>query len=322
MPQSVKSGPPPSGGERLDLYLVRQGHAVSRRQARELIAAGRVLVNGYRCRKGRGVTGAELVEVVQSSRDAPALAPNPELPLEVLYQDPAILIVNKPGLLPSHPLREGETATLMNAVAARFPQAAMAGGKPLEGGLVHRLDNGTSGAIMVALTNDSFTYLRSALRKNEIGRCYLALVEGALERSLELNAPVAHHPGNRRKMTVVDDPGLVAKLKARPAATLVKPIRRIGRFTLVEVTPRTGNRHQIRVHLAAAGFGLAGDGLYGGPPAAALPSGRFFLHLAELRIPQTHGRKPAQPVTRGEPGLVVKAPLPADLQATIVEFGG
>jgi 23S rRNA pseudouridine1911/1915/1917 synthase len=305
-------------GERLDLYLVRHGHARSRRRARDLIAAGVVLVNGRRCRKGRNVNATDTVEVLAPAAAA-ALAPNSDLALEVLYQDKDILVVNKPGLLPCHPLRDDDRHTLMNAVAARFPQVVDVGGKLLEGGLVHRLDNGTSGAVMVALTESGFARLRAALRNNEVVRSYRALAEGALEHSLELDAAIAHHPRNRRKMIAVHDPRLTAKLKARPAKTIVKPLQRAGRFTLAEVIPRTGNRHQIRVHLADAGFPIAGDELYGGPAMAGLQPGRFFLHLAELRIPlsREHGRASGA----GQEAITVAAPLSADLRNCLTEAG-
>ncbi len=288
MADSIKSADSPNG-ERLDLYLVRHGHADSRRRARDLIATGYVLVNGQRCRKGRNVTAQDLVDVT-APHTAAMLAPNPGLPLDVLYHDAELLIVNKPGLQPCHPLRREERDTLMNAVVAHFPEAADAGVKPLEGGLVHRLDNGTSGATIVALTESGFARLRAALGSKTIVRSYLALATGILERPLQLDAPIAHHPHNRRKMIAVNDSRLAGKLKARPALTRVKPIRRAGRFTLIEVTPHSGCRHQIRVHLAAAGFPLAGDELYGGPLMAALAAGRFFLHLAELRIPPMPNR--------------------------------
>jgi 23S rRNA pseudouridine1911/1915/1917 synthase len=279
-----------------------------------LIAAGNVRVNGHRCRKGLNLTSSDVVEVEPSS-GAPTIIPNGHLPLSVLYQDDEILVVDKPGMLPCHPLRAGETETLMNAVVARFPQAAAAGPKPLEGGLVHRLDNGTSGAVMVALTPVGFARLRAALRNNQIVRSYLALVEGDVKRAFQLDAPIAHHPRNQRKMIVVSDPRIAAKLKARPAFSAIKPIRNTGRFTLIEVLPRTGNRHQIRVHLADAGFPLVGDELYGGPALAALPPGRFFLHLTQLRMPQAErASAPTSGPDEQKEALVVTAPLPADLR--------
>ncbi|HEV3110962.1 MAG TPA: RluA family pseudouridine synthase [Candidatus Binataceae bacterium] len=315
MADSIKPTP---GAQRLDAWLVRRGLADSRRQARDLIAAGHVRVNGRRWRKGRSVGFDDVVELDPPSA-APALTPDSHLPLDVLYHDEEILVVNKPALLPCHPLHLEDRPTLMNLVAAHFPQAAHAGNKPLEGGLVHRLDNGTSGAIMVALSEAGFVRLRAALKSGQIERSYVALIAGALEHPLELDTPIAHHPRNRRKMTVVHDPRAAAKLKARPAMTAVTPIRKVNGFTLVEVIPRTGSRHQIRVHLADAGWPIAGDDLYGGPAMAALAPGRFFLHLAELRIPPAGKRNSVQisSVDDGQETLIVVAPLPDDLQACV-----
>ena len=323
MAHSAESDSAPSAGERLDLYLVRIGRATSRRRARELIASGRVRVNRRSSRKGQTLSPRDLVEVEYRAESA-ALTPNPELPLEVLFADESILIVNKPGLLPCHPLREGEIATLMNAVVARFPEAASVGPKPMEGGLVHRLDNGTSGAVMVALSHDGFTLLRSALRSGEIIRRYQALVQGRLDHALELTAPIAHDPRNRRKMIVVDDAKEAAQVGARPALTAAVPMRYAGPFTVLSVTPRSGNRHQIRAHLAWAGFPIVGDHLYGGPAMAGLASGRFFLHLEELKMPHSFSYSATQHASQTADSqlLVVQAPLPADLQAVLAELSG
>ncbi len=319
----TKSADTPSAGERLDAYLVRRGLAGSRRQANALIAAGHVRVNGRRGRKGRVVTAADVVEL-DAPAAAPVLKPAPELDLEVLYADEEFLVVNKPGLLPCHPLRDRDRPTLMNAVVARFAQAARAGGNPLEGGLVHRLDNGTSGATIVALTESGLVRLRTALKSGQITRRYLALVRGRLERPVELEAPIAHHPRNRRKMTVVHDQREAARLKARPAASAITPIRKLNGFTLVEVRPRSGSRHQIRVHLADAGYPIAGDELYGGPSMAALAPGRFFLHLEELQIPRIPkwDDAVADPADIAPRTHVVIAPLPEELSASIAEAGG
>jgi 23S rRNA-/tRNA-specific pseudouridylate synthase len=188
---------------------------------------------------------------------------------------------------------------------ARFPEAADLGDKPVEGGLIHRLDNGTSGALMIARTADTLATLRSALRAGAIKRKYLALVNGNLKTPLILNAPIAHHPKNPRKMMVVANEAERARLAARPALTKVEPARRIGNFTLVAVMPSSGVRHQIRAHLASAGFPIVGDELYGGP-AASLEAGRFWLHLSEIEV-----QSPASGAIK------VSAPLPDDLARLI-----
>jgi len=288
-------------GERLDRYLVLTGRAPSRRAAQELIVRGMVRVNGVRLSKAQAVSPTDCVEVVGELR-AQSIEPNPELPIEVLYADRALIVVNKPGRMPCHPLRVGERNTVMNAMVARFPETAAAGNIPREGGLVHRLDNGTSGALLIARTPQAFALLRSAIRAGKIVRIYQALVTGHLASRLELNSPIAHHRANSRKMTLGDRDSEDRKRAGRPAATLVEPVRGVASTTLIRVVPRTGLRHQIRLHLASAGFPIVGDGLYGGPQVTGLPEDRFWLHLAEIALDS-----PAS----GH--IKVTAPLPRDL---------
>jgi len=293
-----------SAGERLDLYLVRLGFAASRRDARELIERGAVRINGRRSPKGAVVASADHVEVLDQRRPK-AILPNSELPLEVLYEDGALVVVNKPGAIPCHPLKPEELATVMNAVVARYPETAIIGDKPLEGGLVHRLDNGTSGALIVARTAQAHQALRRALRRGDVARKYEALVAGKMAASLDLNEPIGHHRRSAKRMAIAGG-AAGPRLKGRPAATHVEPLRAIGAFTLVRVEPRTGSRHQIRVHLANAGHPIVGDALYGGPQTGALAPGRFWLHLAELGF-----ESPASGRTE------VRAPLPVDLQSLL-----
>jgi len=288
-------------GERLDIHLVRLGYAPSRRAARLLIDQGLVRVNGYPGRKGAAIAAGDSVEVATEAR-APGIEPNPDLALEMLFQDDAVLVINKAAPMPCHPLRSGERATVMNAVVARFPETALAGAQIREGGLVHRLDNGTSGALIIARESRAFAVLREAIRSGAIRRRYQALVAGELRAPLRLSAPIAHHPKNRRKMIALEQHESPDTYQARPALTIVEPIARAGGFTLVGVTPKTGNRHQIRVHLAAAGYPLAGDALYGGPALAPLAPERFWLHLREVEFDS-----PASGHIR------IEAPFPTDL---------
>ncbi len=290
-----------AAGERLDHYLVRTGHAASRRDATEMIARGAVRLNGRRGIKGAVVRAGDNVEVEPLAALA-GIEPEPDAQIEILFEDPALIVVNKPGGVPCHPLRPGERGTVMNAVVARFHETAAIGYKPIEGGLIHRLDNGTSGALMIARTAEAFAQLRPALRAGGIKRKYLAMVAGRLTAALKLDTPIAHHPKNPRKMIVVADEAERAKLAARPAFTRIEPLRRVGNFTLLAVMPSTGVRHQIRVHLANAEFPIVGDQLYGGPPATSLGAGRFWLHLSEIEL-----ESPISGVIK------ISAPLPHDL---------
>ena len=220
-----------------------------------------------------------------------------------------MLVINKPGRMPCHPLRSGERDTVMNAIAAAYPEAAAVGDKPNEGGLAHRLDNGTSGALIIARTGAAFMAMRSAIREGRVVRLYQALVSGRLEESVEITAPIAHHPKDPRKMIAVVGSADLRDLGARPAATVVEPIRSYRGFTLVAVKPRTGSRHQIRVHLASIGMPLAGDILYGGPPISGMPPDRFWLHLSGLAFDSPAGRR-----------VEVAAPLAADLAAILLQL--
>jgi 23S rRNA pseudouridine1911/1915/1917 synthase len=292
---------PSDARERLDHYLVRLGWAQSRRAARDMVAGGLVRVNGRVLRKGELIGGGDNVEIAHAPALL-ALTPDPEVKVDVLFRDAAALVVNKPAPMPCHPLRPGERGTMMNGVVAAFPEAATAGDNPREGGLVHRLDNGTSGALLVALQPPAFTFLREAIQAGRIRRDYQALVAGDLKESLQIDNPLAHDPRNPRRMVAV----AVTVAGSRAAATLVEPIQRLGNFTLVAARPRTGMRHQIRVHLAEAGHPIAGDTLYGGPPLDALADDRFWLHLAEIEF-----RSPVSGPVR------VRSPLPRDLEQAL-----
>ena len=287
--------------ERLDHYLVRLGWARSRRAAREMLASGMVRVNGRVLRKGETVGGGDSVDISEISA-LPALASDPEVKIEILFRDPSMLVVDKPAPIACHPLRTGEVGTVMNGVVALFPEVATAGYDPREGGLVHRLDNGTSGALVVALQRSAFAELREAIRAGRIGRNYQALVVGNLKQSLQIDTPLAHDPRNPRRVIAV----AANVAGARPSATTIEPMRRFENFTLVSARPRTGMRHQIRVHLAEAGHPIAGDALYRGPALDALVEGRFWLHLAEIEF-----RSPASGPVR------VRSPLPRELQAAL-----
>lgn len=291
--------------ERLDHYLVRTGFAPSRRVAQELVERGLVRINGRRSKKSEVVGVEDRVEVAATNRRA-VIEPNAELPLEVLHEDAAVIVVNKPGGMPCHPLHAEERDTVMNAVVARFPDVATVGEKPLEGGLLHRLDNGTSGALLIARNRGTFDKLREAIRAGRIARRYEALVAGSLEHKTEIDAPIAHHAKNARKMIVGDPSSANPKRAGRAASTLVEPIRRVGEFTLLSIAPKTGSRHQIRVHLASIGHPIVGDTLYGGPASDALAHGRFWLHLCEVAFDS-----PAVGHVK------VTAPVPEDLKKVI-----
>jgi 23S rRNA pseudouridine1911/1915/1917 synthase len=281
---------------------VRTGFAPSRRVAQELVERGLVRINGRRSKKSEIVGADDRIEVAATNRRA-LIEPNADLALEVLHEDAAVIVVNKPGGVPCHPIHADERDTVMNAVVARFPDVATVGVKPLEGGLVHRLDNGTSGALLIARNRGTFDKLRDAIRGGRITRRYEALVAGSLERKTEIDTPIAHHAKNARKMIVGDLSSANPKRAGRPASTVVEPIRRVGDFTLLSIAPKTGSRHQIRVHLSSIGHPIVGDVLYGGLASDTLAHGRFWLHLCDVAFDS-----PAVGHVK------VTAPIPPDLK--------
>jgi 23S rRNA pseudouridine1911/1915/1917 synthase len=293
---------PDAQKERLDHYLVRTGFAPSRRVAQELVERGLVRINGRRSKKSEIVGADDRIEVAATNRRA-VIEPNADFTLEVLHEDAAVIVVNKPGGVPCHPIHADERDTVMNAVVARFPDVATVGVKPLEGGLVHRLDNGTSGALLIARNRGTFDKLRDAIRAGRIARRYEALVAGSLERKTEIDTPIAHHAKNARKMIVGDLSSANPKRAGRPASTVVEPIRRVGDFTLLSIAPKTGSRHQIRVHLSSIGHPIVGDVLYGGLASDTLAHGRFWLHLCDVAFDS-----PAVGHVK------VTAPIPPDLK--------
>jgi 23S rRNA pseudouridine1911/1915/1917 synthase len=182
--------------------------------------------------------------------------------------------------MPCHPLREGETGTALELVGKEFPDILLASDNPREGGLVHRLDNDTSGVLVFARTRPSYVAWRTAFMQGQVKRTYLAIVVGHIQGTLVLDWPIAHHAKNKKKMVVVRDK-VAFRSHPKDALTEVKPLATGQGATLVEVQIKGGRRHQIRVHLAAAGFPLLGDQLYGGPKAHHLKG--QALHAYKLQ---------------------------------------
>jgi 23S rRNA pseudouridine1911/1915/1917 synthase len=305
-------------GERLDVVLVRRVPDMSRSKARLAVAAGEVTVNGRRARKGDRVEAGDRVALgVDPTRaDFPA-RPDASLALVVVHEDPHVLVVDKAPGVPTHPLRPDELGTLTGALVARYPELAGIGYRAREPGIVHRLDTGTSGLVLVARDVATFDALALALRRGEIAKKYLALVAGApavpQEISLSLHSmkrDTRRVEPDRTRKRVVSKKGRSetegseregSEGSALSRATHLISGERVGEWALLSVSAPRAGRHQIRAHLAAIGFPLAGDELYGGPPIQGLT--RHFLHAAELAF--TH------PVTGAR--IAVASPLPPDL---------
>ncbi len=296
--------PPPqfvcaSEGIRLDRFLVEQTGVPSRRRAMAIIAAAAVQVNGRRARKGDLLHAGDVVEIDPAALTAPLAVPEAELDLPVLYVDAALIAVDKPAGCPAVARDAADRGTAANFLVARAPETAAAGRTPLEAGLVHRLDTGTSGVLLAARDRAAWLNLRRQFAEQGVDKRYLAWVEGRVTAAGERHEPIAHHPRSARRMVVCSDPHRAVHWHARPALTRYRPLEVGRRASLLEVTIPSGVRHQIRVHLAAAGHPVWGDPLYGTQPAA-----RLLLHAARLAIRHpTDGR-----------WLSIESPAPPDFR--------
>jgi 23S rRNA pseudouridine1911/1915/1917 synthase len=283
---------------RLDVFLAGALAGLPRRLVRRVIAEGAVRVNGRRAAKGLRLQAGDQITLP----DLPVtLTPEPALALPVLHEDAALAVIDKPGGMPAHALDPRQRGTAAAFVLARWPETATVG-DPLAPGLIHRLDGGTSGVLVVARTAEAFAALRAALAARTIEKRYLAFVAGTAADT-SVDTPLAHDSRDRRRMAAAR-PGD----RAWPAETIVRMVTAGLARSLVAVTMRTGVTHQVRVHLALAGHPVLGDVLYGGP-ASELPPGRHALHACGITLPHPDGGTLVR----------VESPLPDDLQALRAE---
>ena len=289
-------------GQRLDLYLAARIPEFSRTRIQELIDEGHVRLDRRSARRAHRVASGEVIEVELVAR--PPLEAVPEaIPIEVLFEDEDLLVVNKPAGMVVHAGAGIARGTLVNALLHRLEKLSGVGGA-LRPGIVHRLDRGTSGVLVVARHDAAHRQLAEQFRARRVEKTYLALVHGELGRDAgTIDLPIARDLRRRIRMSAGRRPG-------REARTDWRVLARLDGFTLVEVDLRTGRTHQIRAHFSALRHPVVGDTLYGAPRQVRArrqllpPLGRNFLHAARIRF--LHPRQ-GQPVE-------VRAPLPAELR--------
>ena len=329
--------PSESRGQRLDSFLTTQLDSVSRSRIQLLIEQGDVLVDGTREKSSLKLRGGECIAITGEPHPAPLKAVPEAIPLDVVYEDDDLAVINKPAGMMVH-AGSGQTedarsrGTLVNALLHRF-QALSSTGGDLRPGIVHRLDKNTSGLIVVAKNDRAHTALGAMFAGRRIQKTYLALVHGIVAREKgTIGAAVSRDPVRRTRMTTRPSEN------ARSAISHYEAVRRLdtrfGKFSLLRVRIETGRTHQIRVHMASIGHPVVGDTLYGGvaqlrdqraqkihpPPSSrktgaprrlpktgseTLHLGRNFLHAAQLEF--TH------PITGKL--LQLEAPLPGELTA-------
>ena len=288
-------------GLRLDQALARALPQYSRARLQGWIEAGAIQVDGRRPRAKDKVVGGERVQIEARLEIDAEVAPE-AMPLEIVFKDRSLFVINKPPGMVVHPGAGNARHTLQNALLALDPKLAVVP----RAGLVHRLDKDTSGLLVVARTPEVHTTLVAALAEREIERHYIALCSGVLTGGGTIDEPIGRHRSQRIKMAVRSD--------GRPSVTHYRLMKRFRAHTLLHVQLESGRTHQIRVHLAHIGYPVVGDPVYGGRrrfPAGASPAlvaelegfKRQALHAARLKL--TH------PVTGEE--VEWEAPLPADM---------
>lgn len=294
---------PPGDERRLDIVLSERIEGVSRARAKRLIEEGRVLVDGVTVRPSRALKGGERVAAVIPPPITAKPRPEP-IPLDVVYEDASIIVVDKPAGMVVHPGAGHGEGTLVNALLAHARDLSGVGGV-LRPGIVHRLDRGTSGLIVVAKHDRAHQHLAAQFARREVEKTYLALVHGNPPERLVIEKPIGRDPKHRKKISS-------RSTRARAAKTQTRCLERLPGSALLSVRIETGRTHQIRVHLSEAGYPLVGDRDYGAPkrgpsPPALARFGRPALHAAELTL-----RHPDTNET-----MRFSSPLPEDMAALL-----
>lgn len=303
--------PERDAGKRLDAFLSayvkrERGDAVpSRTRIRETIEDGSAIVNGEvltnpKKRLTRGDTVSYTIPEMASE-----LIPNPKLPIDILFEDEDILIIDKPAGIATHPVSFEETDTVANWALARISGIRDIGEDPIRPGIVHRLDRNTSGILALAKTPEAFDELKRIFADRLAEKRYLALVLGHAPQEMgEIRYPIAPITGTLRRQVIF--PGKETPVDAREALSYYRVKQRFAECDFLEIAPKTGRTHQIRVHLAAIGCPVLGDRLYGGRRMSRsdMPT-RQLLHAGYISFPWQNGTK------------TFESPLPSDFQETL-----
>ena len=288
-----------SAGARLDLFLVQKLPKLSRSFIQKLIEDGHIKLNGKLTRAGIRLKEGDTVSVVIPPPEPTALEAE-NIPLDIIYEDTDMLVVNKPAGMTTHPAPGNPAHTLVNAVLSHLPSLPESD-NPTRPGIVHRLDKDTSGLILIAKTRGALANLSAQFKSREVKKAYVALVKGRVTpKSGVIDAPIGRDRAHRQKMAVNDS--------GRPARTAYTMLRYFEGYTLVEARPETGRTHQIRVHFASVGHPIVGDATYG---AKSELVGRQFLHAQRLSFKLPSTGKTAE----------FTSPLPPDLQSALDRLG-
>jgi 23S rRNA pseudouridine1911/1915/1917 synthase len=291
----ILSASPKDSGLRLDQFLARQLTEVSRARVQQLIAEEKVRVNDAAAKASHRLRAGDSVAILGEVQRPPLRALAEEIPLEIVYEDDDLAVVNKPAGMMVHAGAgatddERNRGTLVNALLHRFGQLSAVGGE-LRPGIVHRLDKATSGLIIVAKTDTAHRALTTQFARREVKKTYIALVHGSMKQERgTITSSISRDVIRRARMTTRREGGREALTEYRVRQRIDSPF---GKFTLLELRIGTGRTHQIRVHLSSLGHAVVGDALYGAPrelrsadgengASASLP--RNFLHAAAIEF--------------------------------------
>ncbi|MGZ8843036.1 MAG: RluA family pseudouridine synthase [Pyrinomonadaceae bacterium] len=291
-------------GERLDTFLATRITDWSRARLQRLIEDADVLVNGRTTKASYKVRANDELEIELTSLAAAHFEPE-NIPIDIVYEDDEVIVVNKPAGMVVHPAAGNLSGTLANALAFHFSQLSTSGG-PARPGIVHRLDKGTSGLLVVAKTETAHENLANQFRAREVFKSYVALVHGQLPRERgEIDQPIARDPRNRTRMAIVRG--------GRPALSVYRTREAFGRFTSLNVELKTGRTHQIRVHLAWMKHPVVGDEVYGGGRDKTVSDPQVRGAIAKLNRQFLHAHELGFQHPRTNQQLRFTAPLPSEL---------
>ncbi len=300
--------PPEGGGTRLDRFLASVWAGQSRSQIQRLIKDGRVGVDGVAARANRALKAGQQVDIdVPEPVEATPQAEPLDLP--IVYQDSDLVVVEKPAGMVVHPAAGHSAGTLVNALLHHIDDLSGIGGEKRPG-IVHRLDRGTSGLMVVAKHDRSHEELARQFHDREVEKEYVALVWGTVQAGRRIDAPIGRDPGDRKKMSA-------RARRSREAVTRILRAETIGPLTLARLAIHTGRTHQIRVHLSAIGHPVVGDSLYGGVHRRVPGDLRAITHLDR---PFLHAARLSFSHPEDQRRMTFTSELPADLQRVLDEL--
>lgn len=302
-------------GMRLDVYLAAQDLPLTRSMAKELIEKGLVLVNGAAAKASHHVRVGESIDVTIPMPEEPHAVPQ-DIPLDIIFEDSDIIVVNKSADMVVHPAAGNPSGTLVNALLAHCRDLSGVGGE-LKPGIVHRLDKGTSGVMVAAKNDEAHLKLSQQFQDRTVTKVYGALVYGAaMDDTGEIDTPIGRSMGDRKKMST-------STKKGRVAFTAWKVLERFGRdLAWLEINLGTGRTHQIRVHLADIGHPLVGDLTYGKGGPNRIKPGVLRAAVAAFARPALHAWRLSFDHPRTGERVQFEAPLPRDLKELLERLRG